>query len=305
MNELINYQSKKQQIFNAFSKMDIGQLQILLDDNKTYQDATKETFLEKLQEIFIQFKKHEDTELFQCYGRCRSKECPNRGKSGYAFVGNKSNLYMKLIFEETESDILDIYHCTEFSIPKQTLKLKKYSSLDIKIKKDEEATFKPSVNYSIKLQQCDSAIDELYNMVGDNLTRDVAIYWLEKHNELYHSMLPPALSDYMAFNSFKYLYYHLKDLEEHQQFDEISVKANKEFYNFSINNQLLLLKWITKYRDHFNEAYSLCPYFIYDDGMMKGYDHRVKKILNSVSVYDYIPTIIFLHNFDNHCFTCS
>jgi hypothetical protein len=47
-------------------------------------------------------------------GRCAGAGCNSKGCTGFSFVGNFSNSYVDLIFEETEKDFKDIYTCVDF-----------------------------------------------------------------------------------------------------------------------------------------------------------------------------------------------
>jgi myosin heavy subunit len=53
--------TKNQLIINALEHMDVGMLDILLDDEKTYQCATKEVFLQKLSKLFKNFQQENDS----------------------------------------------------------------------------------------------------------------------------------------------------------------------------------------------------------------------------------------------------
>ena len=103
--------TKKEAIIQYFSSMDLGMLELLLDENRTYQDASKEIFLEKVGSAFEEFKSNGDTYLTPAKGKCDSTSCNNNGCSGFAFIGNNSNKSLPLIFEENESDYVDIYFC--------------------------------------------------------------------------------------------------------------------------------------------------------------------------------------------------
>jgi hypothetical protein len=48
--------NKKEPIIKSFQNMDLDILDILLDENKTYQDVYKEIFIEKLEIVFSHFK---------------------------------------------------------------------------------------------------------------------------------------------------------------------------------------------------------------------------------------------------------
>lgn len=47
---------KKDLIVNSFQKMDLDMLEVLLDNTRTYQEATKEVFLQKISGAFQKIK---------------------------------------------------------------------------------------------------------------------------------------------------------------------------------------------------------------------------------------------------------
>jgi len=97
-----------QTILNAFSLLDIETLRIHLKDYD-YQDTTKTVFLRALEKVFVNFKNAGDTELNIYEGKCIGKSCPNFGKKGFRFVGNKSKQrYLDLIFEIEGDDIDEV-----------------------------------------------------------------------------------------------------------------------------------------------------------------------------------------------------
>ncbi|MBN2894048.1 MAG: hypothetical protein JXL97_19415, partial [Bacteroidales bacterium] len=86
-------------ILHSFTQMKIHQLRYLLKDEYTYQETTKEIFLNEVESIFEAYRNSGDTELLLYPGVCNSKTCGNCGKMGYRFVGNFSKNHMDLIFE--------------------------------------------------------------------------------------------------------------------------------------------------------------------------------------------------------------
>ena len=79
-------------LVNAISELDSKALKLILEDNVSYQDTTKTIFIEKLNEVFQEFKK-EDDKLIAYQGKCNSNECSNNNKKGISFIGNKSGRY--------------------------------------------------------------------------------------------------------------------------------------------------------------------------------------------------------------------
>ena len=52
--------NKKEPIIKSFQNMDLDMLDILLDENKTYQDVYKEIFIEKCKDLKFRY--------FECVG---------------------------------------------------------------------------------------------------------------------------------------------------------------------------------------------------------------------------------------------
>ena len=94
--------------------MDIGKLRLYLKDEYTYNNLTKEIFLNEIEGVFEAYKNSGDTELHIFNGACASKTCDNCGLKGYRFVGNNSKNYMDLLFVMEGDDIIDIFDCVQF-----------------------------------------------------------------------------------------------------------------------------------------------------------------------------------------------
>ena len=102
MGDVQIFNRKKESIVKAITDMDLKILHLILDENLTYQDVTKEIFLGKLKEIFDEFNKTKDT-LSAHFGKCNSKECPNYNNCGALFYSYKTGDNFNLIFEVDDS----------------------------------------------------------------------------------------------------------------------------------------------------------------------------------------------------------
>jgi hypothetical protein len=99
--------------------LDIEMVDLLLDDTLTYQDMNKDIFVNKLDDLFIEFIEGGDTflkttiQLDTTNGFCGSAVCCFKCM-GFSFVGNKSGNFIDLIFEIEEGKVIDIFECTYF-----------------------------------------------------------------------------------------------------------------------------------------------------------------------------------------------
>jgi len=236
--------SKKELLVESFQKMDCNMLAVLLDESITYQDATKEMFLEKLTEAFSKFKRNSDTYLLPYKGFCNSEECFNKGCGGYSFVGNSSKNHIDLIFQESEGDICDIFHCNGFETNDQSIERMKLIYIDIK--NDERADFKPSIDFLIKSQNCKFAYEELLQYQNTIIDKETYTFWLEKHFELFESFDSPPIS-YADFDKFHTLCSMFNKLNEFLQVSDLAKEGVEEFQTINKSGELHLLKWLTKY----------------------------------------------------------
>ena len=150
----------KTNLVSAISEMDIKALELILEDNISYQDTTKTIFLEKLDEVFNEFKK-EDNKLIAYQGKCNSDECTNKNKNGISFVGNKSGRYINFVIEENENGTAkDLYTCYDFCTDDKIIDENK-RKLDISVYKDEKVNFIPTSTYNFINKKSISAINEI------------------------------------------------------------------------------------------------------------------------------------------------
>ena len=105
--------SRNELIVKAISEMDLEQLEILTE-NYLSQDKIEE-FLKYIKSKFNKFKENNDTHLIAHSGTCNAYDC-NIGASGYTFIGNNSNTYCNIIFENENGVCTDICKCNSFKV---------------------------------------------------------------------------------------------------------------------------------------------------------------------------------------------
>lgn len=237
--------SKIELITESFEKMDVGMLDILLSNDYTYEDTTKEIFLEKINNIFETFKEKGDIKLESHRGYCKSKNCTNAGCTGYSFIGSHSRNFLDMIFLQDADDVKDMFQCNEFRIYKKSIKKGEYINLDIK--NDEKANFEPSIDFLIQRQNCQLALEEIHAQSNTILDIDTILEWMEKHHNLFNS-LTIFDNNYTFLSEFYSTYASLQDLNDFLKLDYISKKAFKEFQQIDVNIEMEVLKWLIKYQ---------------------------------------------------------
>jgi hypothetical protein len=251
--------NKKELIIDSIKKMNLIMLEVLLDDHKTYQDASKEVFIKKIEKVFSKLKAKGDTQLESYNGFCNSDECSNKGCQGYSFVGKISKNFIDLIFDEAGDDVNDIYDCHGFEILNKSIQ--RGNSLSIHIMRDEEADFKPDVEYLMEVQKCNSAYEELYQHLNNIINKEIYLPWLAKHFALYQSFpFPPFIEDSKMFRLYN-LYSSIDDLKDYLQCDDSAKKAVTEFESIKNGNETQLLAWLVKYEKTGHDL----TLFMYDD----------------------------------------
>lgn len=251
----------REAVLYYLSKLDIEMLELVLDDKRTYQEATKEVFVDKLKKAVSVFIQNGDSELKVVKGECQSDKC-NKGCLGYAFIGNCSNYHLDLIVEGASNEILDVYYCSDFNAYSEKLDINK--KISIYINRDEQADFKPSVFYLITSQKCVIACD---GIIRNDLHLPIvnmqhAEQWLEKYKDLFDSMnpvFPPA-----AFAKFQSLYRSIGDLVPMYNMKKKAKSGLRFYYNRvkRSRNERILLYWLVEYEILMDDLFSL-QYFYF------------------------------------------
>jgi tRNA(Ser,Leu) C12 N-acetylase TAN1 len=293
--------SKKELIIKAISEMNVSLLEVLLDDNQTYQGATKETFIEKIDEVFEQFKKSKDTMLSPFSGICKSKSCENKGCTGLAFIGNVSNISMALILDETETDLNDIYNCSSFKIKDKTIKPVENFRIDIKY--DEKDSFNPTSEKLQFFRECKKAFNEITNSNNEILTKDKLVEWIEDYywvREEFKNNIDYLPFLYRSIDNFRDLYNDLDNVVKHIPFEIPTFKAMVEFQNIDVTNERELLSWLVTHEDLRNDLSKLHNPFDSCGVIKMNYlkIHKQPKI--RVDLADFSNIIQFKNDFDKH-----
>jgi hypothetical protein len=255
-------------LINAISEMNSKALELILEDNVSYQDTTKTIFLQKLKEVFTDFQK-EDSKLIPYEGKCNSGECTNKNKKGIAFVGNKSNRYINFIIEEKEGGtVKDIYTCSVFCTNENVINENK-RKLDITVYNDEKVNFTPSSSYNYLKNKSITALNEIKQHNDCEISKEQIITWIKSYEDLYNSM--NWINNFYKHHYFFYwLYYHINEIYKFLMIENEAKIAIDEFKYINLDIEIDLLKWLVKYEHLYYELILLCANIVTEESLQTG-----------------------------------
>ena len=255
-------------LVNAISDMDSKALELILEDKVSYQDTTKTIFLEKLNEVFQEFKK-EDNKLIAYQGKCNSNECSNKNKNGISFVGNISGRYINFVIEENEDrTVKDIYTCYDFCTAEKINNENK-RKLDISVYKDEKVNFIPTSTYNFINNKSISAINEIQQFNDSEISKEEIITWIKEYEDLYNS-LNWRNNFYRNHYSFFWLYSRIYEIYKFLEIENEAEIGVTEFKSINLNNEIDLLKWLVKYEHLYYELLLLCANIVTEESLQTG-----------------------------------
>lgn len=172
--------NKKHLIIKAFEELDAEMLDVLLNDEMSYQDVPKQTFVDALKKYFSEIKKYEDTKIdFKAYkGQC---DLCQKGKTGYSFVNSEGQCYMSLVFEEDENDFKDIYNCSCFV--NDNIEIEN-TWLGITFYEEDTTNFTHTNETFLEEKECILGVKEIENEIINNgiLESEFYLVWHKKYS---------------------------------------------------------------------------------------------------------------------------
>jgi len=241
-------------ILSYFQTMDIAKLRLYLKDEYTYQDTTKEIFLNEIAAIFEANQNSGDTEIILYPGHCGAPNslCDNCGKKGYRMVGNNSGNYIDLIFEIENDDIKDIYDCSLFVSNEEVKNLDNQTS--IHINKDDKVTFAKTPEYWAKLNAANNAIDEIVTTPPSLINFEALSYWVDK-NAIVNKRIggDHIFGPTMRWTPFLRLFSELSEMRVFLKYHSALLTEAMSKVS-SLNNEEDLINWLLKYEKAFEKA---------------------------------------------------
>lgn len=255
-------------LIKAISEMNSKALELILEDDVSYQDTTKSIFLQKLKTLFQDFQK-EDNKLIAYQGKCNYKECSNTNKNGFCFMGNKSGRYINFIVEENENgSIKDICTCHDFC-PNEKVIDKNKEKMSYFIFFDERVDFVLSPDYIYSNNKSISAIKELKQFNDAEISKEDIISWVKNYEDLYNTM-DFADMFYKNLVPFYECYGHILKIYEFLLIEEEASIALQEFASVNVDDEITVLRWLVKFEHLHYKLILLHPNIVSEESMKSG-----------------------------------
>jgi hypothetical protein len=231
--------------------MDIEGLRFYLRTDHTYQKASQDVFLDKIEKLFAEFKASGDSELLVYPGVCTGLSCnSDLIRTAYRFVGNVSEDYLNLRFiTDTEdgvtvSDILDIFSCN--CLKTWNLIYPNGNQKVIEISAHEEAGFEASADYEIYSNLAKGALDFFLSSQDKEIRFEELQSWLLRYQStksfLEENFQHNSGSDWSEFLELEFLINSFVKV--------ISGLDQKEFLLFKVfdseKNEVENIQWVQK-----------------------------------------------------------
>ena len=111
---ILDHMSHEQAIVYFFERMDIKNIDRLLDDNLTYQDIKKSQYMIYLNAAFEEMQLRKNNHLVSYIGKCQGCK-PNH--NSYYFIGDQDGSHIDILIEVDpySKRITDMYECVKMS----------------------------------------------------------------------------------------------------------------------------------------------------------------------------------------------
>jgi len=232
--------TEKQKLILAFKSLDFEALEVLLDDNRSYMDVSKDLFLSTLKQ---KINEYENLKSYESVVEGICNHC-NKGCKAYRFKAE--NLpSLPLYFEEKEEKVIDIYLCNAL---KEDSPDENDWDIYFSFYEEEKVDFKPSVEHLIILQRVEKAVQEFNNLENLGLVPiEEVVHWYNKMkvlaNEL--NLNDPFFSiEYKAYKHIDSLYSEVSNLVHNYNKNHLAQKALDKYHKIDTEDEKSLVKWL-------------------------------------------------------------
>lgn len=231
----------------AVQEMNSTLLDILITASGRYHEIAKDTIIFAFEEIFRKLKKAGDThlEVYEGDNDCDG-DCVERGKRGYALVGNHSRQYFILVIncDNRALNLIDTICSLKTDEPVDL-----GEEISIYFAFDMVQRFNPDTDFLMKYSRCQMALDAMKSYHGMTIDSSIIRPWVDEHRTLFRSFTFDDNSFYKSFQPFWSLFFNLsiliEDLDKAAEVIE-ALGAFQEGKNVSDSEMVL---WLYTYEE--------------------------------------------------------
>lgn len=232
--------TEKEKMINAFKDLDFEKLYTLLDEEKSYMDVSKSTFLNSLK---MQIQKHKELKTYDKVSEGICNSC-NKGCTAYKFEA-KDQPSLNLYFEENNNIVSDIYLCHDLKVD-----FPNENDWDIYFNfyEEEKVNFIPSINYTINLQKIEKAFEEFnaLQVIGLVSIQEV-VHWYERQKYLSEELNlndPFKIKRYKAHKKIDSLYSKVSNVVHNYTKNNLAISALSKFNEIEPQDEKNIVKWL-------------------------------------------------------------
>ena len=239
--------TEKQKLIQAFKSLDFEALEVLLDDNRSYMDVSKDLFLSTLKQ---KIDEYENLKSYESVVEGICNHC-NKGCKAYKFKA-KNLPSLPLYFEEKDGKVIDIYLCN-------ALKEDKPDEHDWDIYfsfyEEEKVDFKPSLEHLIILQRVEKAVQEFNNLEELGLVPiEESVHWYNKCKILAKELElnnPFVRIKYKAFVHINALYSEVSNVVHNFRKNDFAKNALDKYHKIKAENEKGLVQWLLENKNNY------------------------------------------------------
>ena len=237
--------TKKDALVKYISEMNMDMLSLVLENDTSIMNITKDLFLEKLEEIFITLKEADIKEFSKIKKRVSEEDSGTYSLEGCQFItADKRSL--TFLFELENNEIIDIYNGSQFKLYQDK---EETTPIIFCVWNDEELSYKPTDEYISFITRIDPFYSQFEALKGSIIPLDVFGDWYKLVKELYDCI---PLRKYLEYK----FYYDFSNFVVDNLFvltiiedAERTKKAVSDYKKIDTSNELDMLEWQLKYKD--------------------------------------------------------
>ena len=197
----------------AICNMDVEGLKIVLRNDDVFLEMKKNNFIDKMSELFDDFKSHGNSGINVNLGKCKSTICSNKGCSGFAFVADFTMEYFSFVIENKKDKLEGLTQC--FDLLTKTITLDEEKNIMINFWYEEKYDFYAADEFLQTVFDVKQAKILLGDLSHLGITKSSLLMWLDRYEKLFTDSVffyRHRCRYYKSFAEFGELFFSLVDL---------------------------------------------------------------------------------------------